>query len=140
MSTEAKIETTAPRVVIGHLRRVRLGGRRMPTEKMSRSSGDPQPARVALLLALAHSMQRAIDAGEVRDQAEAGRRFGISRSRVTQIADLTLLSPRIQEAVLGMETVDGAEAVFERALREVLRHEAWVVQEAAWAASRGGTE
>jgi len=85
-------------------------------------------------------MQRAIDAGEVRDQAEAGRRFGISRSRVTQIADLTLLSPRIQEAVLGMETVDGAEAVFERALREVLRHEAWVVQEAAWAASRGGTE
>jgi len=134
MSTAAKIETTGPRVVVGHLQRVRLGGRRMPTEKASRLSGDPRPARVALVLALAHSILRAIDTGEFQDQAEAARRFGISRSRATQILDLTLLSARIQDAVLGMVTVEGAEPVAERALRELLRYDSWHLQQAAWRA------
>ena len=88
------------------------------------------------MLALAHGMQRAIDRGEIGDQAQAARRFGITRARVSQIFDLTLLAPAIREAVLGMEAVEGAEPLSERALRDLCRHDSWHQQEAAWNAPR----
>jgi hypothetical protein len=134
MSTTAKIETPASRVVVGRLQKVRRGTRTLPVEKASKLSGKPEPARVARILALALSIQRAIEAGVIQDQAEAARRLGISRARVTQISDFTLLSPRIQEAVLAMQTVDGAEPIGERTLRDVLRYDSLVLQEAVWAA------
>ena len=66
----------------------------MPTEQERR------PARVAVMLALAHKIQEAIDRGVVQDQAEAARRLGVSRARLTQLLDLTLLAPGIQEELL----------------------------------------
>jgi hypothetical protein len=130
MSTAAKMEALGPRVVVGRLTKARPGARRQSAEKESRVAGGPQPARVAVLLGLAHSVQRAIDAGEIRDQAEAARRHGISRPRMTQILDLTLLSARVQESVLG--AVVGVKRVTERALREVLENDSWALQEAVW--------
>jgi hypothetical protein len=56
--------------------------------------------RIARTLAVAHVMQRMIDNGEVRDQAELARVVGFTRARVTQLLDLTLLAPDIQEALL----------------------------------------
>lgn len=136
MSITEKIETPAPRVVVGRLQKVRRGTRMLPAEKASKVTGNPEPARVARLLALALSIQRAIEAGVIQDQAEAARRLGITRARVTQISDLTLLSPRIQEAVLAMQTMDGAEPITERGLRDSLRFDSLVLQEAVWAAPR----
>lgn len=82
------------RVVAGALRRVRRGrGKGFsadPPPELSR-----RPARVAVTLALAHTIQRAIDSGEIRDQAEAARRLGLTRARLTQILDLTLLAPDV---------------------------------------------
>ena len=80
-----------------------------------------RPARVARMLALAHRLQRAIDGGEFQDRATLARQYGLTRARVTQLLNLTLLAPDIQEQVLGLEAVDGLEPTSERALRVVSR-------------------
>ncbi len=61
---------------------------------------DRRPAMVARQLALAHWIQRAIESGEVKYQADAARLLGLSRARVSQLLDLMLLAPDIQERLL----------------------------------------
>ena len=117
------------------MQRVRGEGRPAAGAKASKPAAASGPARVALMLALAHTIQRAIDRGEVRDQAEAARRLGVTPARVSQLLDLTLLAPAIQEAALGLSAA-GSERVSERSLREVLRYDAWALQEAVWTAPR----
>ena len=56
--------------------------------------------RIARLLALAHKFQRMLDSGEVESMAELARLGRVSRARITQIMDLLMLAPDIQEAVL----------------------------------------
>jgi hypothetical protein len=67
-----------------------------------------------------------------RDRAEVARRFGLSRARVTQLLNLTLLAPDIQERVLALEAVDGLEPTSERALREVSCAVEWEEQRRWW--------
>lgn len=76
-----------------------------------------RPARVAIMLALAHRIQQAIDRGVVQDRAEVARKLGLTRARVTQLLDLTLLAVDIQEQILFAESIDGVETICERALR-----------------------
>lgn len=45
--------------------------------------------------------------------------------RVSQLLDLCLLAPELQEAILGLEAADGAEPMARGALREVVRAEHW---------------
>jgi ParB-like chromosome segregation protein Spo0J len=61
------------------------------------------------MLALAHKIQQAIDRGAVHNRAEVARRLGLTRARVTQLLDLTLLASDIQERILFAEAVDGLE-------------------------------
>jgi hypothetical protein len=75
---------------------------------------------VTIKLALAHKIQNAIDRGIVKDRAEVARKLGLTRARVTQLLDLTLLAPNIQEQILLAETVDGIEPMAERQLRRHL--------------------
>ncbi len=56
--------------------------------------------RVARLLALAHRIDGMIRSGELKDWAEAARLIGVTRARMTQIANLMLLSPHLQERLL----------------------------------------
>ncbi len=56
--------------------------------------------RIARLLALAHHIQELLDTGQVRDLAEIARRGHITRARMTQIMNLLLLAPDIQEDIL----------------------------------------
>ena len=92
-----------------------------------------RPARVAQALARAHRLEAAIERGEYADRADLARQLGFTRARVTQILDLLLLAPDLQERVLDMEAVDGVEPLSERSLRDVVRHECWADQRAAWA-------
>jgi hypothetical protein len=78
------------RVVMGRFRRVQREGRTAKREKAWSLAG---PSRVALLLALAHSIQRAIDGREIHDPAEAAKWLGLTRARLTQMLDLQLLAP-----------------------------------------------
>jgi len=68
-----------------------------------------RPARIAVMLALAHKLQQAIDQGKVKDGAEVARRLGVSRARVAQILGLALLPLADQERILWLEAVDGRE-------------------------------
>ncbi len=76
---------------------------------------------------------QAIDRGEYRYRAELAHQLGFTRAPVTQILDLLLLAPDIQEHVVHLEAVDGVEPIAERALRDVVRHESWAEQRRAWA-------
>jgi hypothetical protein len=128
-------DASTTRVVTGRLHRVRRG-------KGKGFSAEPppapphRPARIAVTLALAHTIQRAIDRGEIRDQAEAARRLGLTRARLTQILDLTRLAPDVQEEILFLETANEDEPLRERSLRGVLRATDWLNQRSAFTAVR----
>ena len=51
-------------------------------------------------MALAIKFQDMVDRGEVRDYADLARLGYVTRARLTQIMNLTLLSPQIQERLL----------------------------------------
>jgi len=91
-----------------------------------------RPAKVAQMLALAHHLQNAIDEGHVTDRAAVARKLGFTRARVTQLLNLTLLAPDIQEAVLGLEAVDGVEPMSERGLRALSKGADWAEQREIW--------
>ncbi len=64
---------------------------------------EPSPSRVpkiTRLLVLGHHFENLVRDGVVKDYAEIARLTGLSRARVTQIVNLTLMAPRIQEALL----------------------------------------
>ena len=89
--------------------------------------------RVARLLALAHKIDSMIRNGELDDLAEAARRQNLTRARVTQITNLLLLAPGIQEAVLGMPLVtNGRDPVTERQLRPIAAEPDWNRQLSMW--------
>lgn len=91
-----------------------------------------KPARVARMLAFAHKLQEAIDNGEYIDRADAARKLGLTRARVSQLLDLLMLAPDIQEKILFMERVDGVEPTSERALRDVIKQLNWQSQVDSW--------
>ena len=100
----------------------RKGGQR-------RSAGEPKVPdtpripRVARLMALAIKFQDMVDRGEVRDYADIARLGYVSRARLTQIMNLLLLAPRIQEELLLASTANFE--VRESQLRHVVRREFW---------------
>ena len=89
--------------------------------------------RVTRLLALAHRIDRMIAAGEIADWAEAARRCGLTRARMTQVANLLLLAPSIQEEILAFEPVTiGRDPVTERQLRPIVAAPDWNKQIDQW--------
>ncbi|WP_437318698.1 hypothetical protein [Sorangium sp. So ce385] len=98
-----------------------------------------RPVKVAQQLALAHHLQAPIDRGAVADRAAVARKLGLTRARVTQLLDLTLLAPDLQLEVLELEAVDGVEPMAERALRAVAHAGTWAEQRAAWRADTRST-
>lgn len=131
MTSSPNNSTPGPRVVTGQLHRVQRGHAKRFT-KEAPPAPVRRPARVAVMLALAHKIQQAIDAGIVPDRAEVARRLGFTRARVTHLMDLTLLASDLQERVLGLEAVDGVEPIGERALRPVARAGCWDEQRAVF--------
>jgi len=88
----------------------------------------PTVPRITLLLVLGHHFERLVRDGVVRDYAEIARRTGLTRARVTQIVDLTLLSPRIQDAILATTE---RECPVERVLRKLCASPSWSLQKKA---------
>ena len=134
-------EVATVRVFTGKLHRVRrgLGHAFSATPPPPARTPVRRPARVAVMLALAHKIQDAIDKGVIRDQAEAARRLGITRARVTQLLDLTLLAPEIQERLLFAEAVNGVEPLCEHGFRGVIRAGRWEIQRERWTMTFGPT-
>jgi len=104
------------------------GPKRAPEREWTAPAG--RVPHIARLLALAHRIEGMIRVGEIRDWAEAARLVGITRARMTQIANLLLLAPKIQEGILNLSHVTrGEDLVTERSLREVAAHADWQRQE-----------
>lgn len=90
------------------------------------------PIRAARLLALAHDIDRRIETGEFTDYADVAKKHGLTRARLTQIMNLLLLAPDIQEQILVMEAEPGREPVSARDLRKVGRSLVWREQRKIW--------
>jgi hypothetical protein len=75
------------------------------------------------MLALAHRIDRLVDAGELESVAAASRALGLTRARLTQLMNLLLLAPAIQERLLA-----GDLRLSERALRRVVCETVWTEQ------------
>src|SRR5215831_15254471 len=104
---------------------------RAPEARPKTSPG--RPPRVARVLALAHDIERRVRSGELEDLASAARVFGLTRDRVTQIVNLTLLAPAIQEEILAMPLVTvGRDSITERTLRPLVAESVWERQLNIW--------
>jgi hypothetical protein len=124
---------TTGKVIISALHRVQRGhGRDFVAQPPPAVVPVVRPARVAVMLALAHKVAAAIDAGQLDDQADAARRLDLTRARVTQLLALLALAPDLQEHVLFLELVDGIEPLTERALRRAIRTWSWDAQRAIY--------
>lgn len=86
--------------------------------------------KIALLLVLSHHFEQLVREGVVKDYAEIARMTGLTRARITQIVDLTLLAPGIQQEILFIRIVRhrGLEG-FVRSLANI----------SVWQEQRGGS-
>ena len=92
----------------------------------------PRLPRVVTTLALAHRIEAKIAAGDIKDYADAARRLGWTRARVSQVMNLLLLAPAIQEAILDLPTTTGRDPVTERQLRPIVAEADWDAQWQMW--------
>ena len=89
--------------------------------------------RISRLMALAIEMDRLIREGVVRDYAELARLGHVSRARITQIMNLNLLAPSIQEEILFLPRVGrGRDPIREHALRPITAMFDWNKQRRMW--------
>jgi hypothetical protein len=107
-------------------RRGRIGGR---TEEKESATRTP---RITRLMALAIKFQGMVDRGEVRDYADLARLGFVTRARLTQLMNLLLLAPDIQEEILRGGTAK-VQPVAERQVRAVVKLVLWEQQRRAWA-------
>ncbi len=101
-------------------------GIRKDTTKKKRKSSRKLP-HVTRLLALAHHLQGLIDKGAVADYADIARLSNLSRARLSQIMNLTLLAPQIQEEILFSNVRQK-----EKSVRMVLKTPIWEEQIRIW--------
>jgi hypothetical protein len=107
-------------------RRVRRG----PTPK--RAPG--RTPRISKLMALAIHFDDMVARGQLADYATIARLGQVSRARVTQIVNLTLLAPDIQEELLFLpKTHGGRDGLTTSVLQPLARELDWQRQRAMWA-------
>lgn len=92
----------------------------------------PGIPRIARLMALAIKFQEMVDRGEVRDYADLARLGYVTRARLTQIMNLLLLAPDIQDEILGLCAGADQKVVAERHIRSVVKFVLWERQRQAW--------
>ena len=114
--------------------RGRTGSRKMktvpkPTEKQNLQSVPEQVPKLTRRLVLGHYFEGLVRDGVVKNYAEIARLIGISRARVTQFVNLTLLTPRVQDEILSPGDRSGDPHLLERRLRRLLDTLSWPDQE-----------
>ncbi len=89
--------------------------------------------RIARLMALAHHLESLVTSGRVKDYAELARLGHVSRARITQIMNLLLLAPDIQEAILFLpKTVKGHDPIKLKHLQAIALDRDWGRQRERW--------
>lgn len=98
-------------------------GARMAEPPVSQRADTTRASRAARMLALAHHVERLIEAGELTGYADAARALGLTRARLTQVMNLLLLAPENQRRLL-----TGASNATERSLRAIVQEPSWAAQ------------
>jgi hypothetical protein len=90
--------------------------------------------RVARLLALAIRFEGLVRSGAIANYAEVARLGQVTEARISQIMDLTLLAPDIQEAILFLpRTEHGRDPIILRDLLPIAAERDWKRQRRLWA-------
>lgn len=84
-------------------------------------------------MALAIRFEGLIRTGSIRDYAELARLGHVTRARITQIMNLRLLAPEIQERLLFLPNIQqGAAPIHLRDLQKIAIEYDWNKQRHAW--------
>ena len=91
--------------------------------------------RITRYMALAVYYEDLIRKGHVHDYAEIATLGHVTRARVTQIMNLRLLAPEIQEELLTQERViNGRDSLSLRQVQSIALENDWKTQRKAWRA------
>lgn len=89
--------------------------------------------RITKMMALAIRLDHLIKSGQVTDQAELARVGHVSRARLTQIMDLNLLAPDIQEEILELKNIREPKRLpREIDVRKIAAGQCWRKQRNCW--------
>jgi hypothetical protein len=84
-------------------------------------------------MALAHHLEQLVVSGQVNDYAELAQLGHVSRARITQIMNLLLLAPDIQEKILFLpKTVTGHDPIKLKHLQPITLEMDWLIQRKKW--------
>lgn len=98
-------------------------------EPMEQAQAAGRIPRVAKLMALAIRCDQLLQSGAVPDASALARLARVSQPRMTQILNLTMLAPDIQEKLLLLDPVEeGKPEVSEKGLRRVCAEVGWEQQ------------
>ena len=116
----------------GARRVVEIGPSPVPTRHVGRIP------RITRLMALAIRFDELIRDGEVADYSELAKLGNVSRARVTQIMNLLMLAPDIQEQILHFHRVTGGrDPIHLRQLQTITLVPDWRKQRLMWKALLG---
>ncbi|AQT67963.1 hypothetical protein STSP2_01115 [Anaerohalosphaera lusitana] len=94
--------------------------------------------RVSKLMALAIYFDKMLNDGHIKSMAEIARRGFVTRARMTQIMNLLLLAPDIQEEILCLpETTEGLDPVSTKEAVSLASEPDWHKQREKWGESFG---
>ncbi|MCO6435717.1 MAG: hypothetical protein J5J06_01355 [Phycisphaerae bacterium] len=103
------------------------------TPRPARKVSPGRIPRISRLMALAIHFDRLIREGKVSDLSELARLAHVTQPRMTQIMNLNLLAPDIQEALLVLPAVaQGRDPLHERKLRPITAETDWRQQRVKW--------
>lgn len=122
-----------------------IGRKTRKTLKVGDAPPDPRTPvepgrvpRVSRLMALAIRLDRLLREGVARDYADLARLGGVTRARLTQVMNLLLLAPDIQEELLFLpRTTHGRDPVAEPQVRPVAANPDWRKQRKLWRELKG---
>lgn len=98
-----------------------------------RKTAEPRPLRLAKLMALAIRYQQLMDLGQVANRAELSQLAEVSPARLTQITNLLLLAPDIQEEILFLPfTATKQDPISDRDMRPIVAELDWQKQRQMW--------
>src|SRR5262245_29990823 len=117
-----------------HVQRSRRGRKGLRAGEAP-SAPERRTPRVARLMALAIRFEHLIASGQVVNQAELARLGGVSRARLTQVMNLLLLAPDIQEELLFLSCGPSERpTIYLRQLQPIVAIADWNRQRQQWLA------
>ncbi len=129
MKDEIQVETIFHKVRVGkHIALVEGPAPSKPERPIGRLP------RITRYMALAIYYEDLIRQGQVHDYAEIAMLGYVSRARVSQIMNLRLLSPDIQEELVSLERISqGKDSLLLRELQKIALEPNWRKQRTQWA-------